>query len=263
MKINIVDTPGHADFGGEVERALKMADGALLLVDAAEGPLPQTRFVLSKALELGLPADRRHQQDRPPRRAGPMRCSNEVFDLFCELEAPTTSSSTSRPSTPSAATASPSGDLEDEAQGPRRRSSRPSWSACRPPQRRPRRAALRCSSTTSSYDDYVGRLAIGRIVARQASPPAATVALMRDDGTKRVKVGNVYGFDGLKQVEVGRGVRRRHLLHRRASRTCTSATRSPIPRTPCALPRINVDEPTLKMTSTSTPRPSPARAAST
>ncbi len=69
VKINIIDTPGHADFGGEVERVLNMADGCLLLVDAVEGPMPQTRFVLKKALELGLRADRGHQQDRPPRRA--------------------------------------------------------------------------------------------------------------------------------------------------------------------------------------------------
>ncbi len=68
-KINIVDTPGHADFGGEVERILRMVDGVLLLVDAADGPMPQTRFVLRKALELGLQAHRGHQQDRPQRRA--------------------------------------------------------------------------------------------------------------------------------------------------------------------------------------------------
>src|SRR5262245_5254946 len=85
-KLNIIDTPGHADFGGEVERTLKMADGALLLVDAAEGPLPQTRFVLSKALELGMPVvvvinkidrpDARHEQTL-----------DDVFSLFCDLEA--------------------------------------------------------------------------------------------------------------------------------------------------------------------------------
>ena len=68
-RINIVDTPGHADFGGEVERILNMVDGALVLVDAAEGPLPQTKFVVSKALKVGPEADRRHQQGRPPRRA--------------------------------------------------------------------------------------------------------------------------------------------------------------------------------------------------
>ena len=84
--INIVDTPGHADFGGEVERVLSMVDGVVLLVDAAEGPLPQTRFVLRKAFERGPAADRRHQQDRPRRRAG-QEVLNEVYDLFIDLDA--------------------------------------------------------------------------------------------------------------------------------------------------------------------------------
>src|SRR5438132_299063 len=85
-KVNIIDTPGHADFGGEVERVLKMADGALLLVDAAEGPLPQTRFVLRKAFECGLkPIVVVNKIDRPDAR--PVDVLNAVFDLFCELEA--------------------------------------------------------------------------------------------------------------------------------------------------------------------------------
>jgi GTP-binding protein len=86
VTINIIDTPGHADFGGEVERTLKMADGAILLVDAAEGPLPQTRFVLSKAIELGLPIlVVINKIDRPDAR--PDDVLSEAFDLFCELEA--------------------------------------------------------------------------------------------------------------------------------------------------------------------------------
>src|SRR5438094_2146559 len=85
-KVNIIDTPGHADFGGEVERVLKMADGALLLVDAAEGPLPQTRFVLRKAFECGLrPIVVINKLDRPDAR--PTEVLNQVFDLFVELEA--------------------------------------------------------------------------------------------------------------------------------------------------------------------------------
>src|SRR4051794_26507864 len=86
VKINIVDTPGHSDFGGEVERTLMMADGALLLVDAAEGPLPQTRFVLRKCLELGFPVivviNKIDRSD-----ARPKEVLNEVFDLFCDLDA--------------------------------------------------------------------------------------------------------------------------------------------------------------------------------
>src|SRR5204862_1150439 len=85
-KVNIIDTPGHADFGGEVERVLRMADGALLLVDAAEGPLPQTRFVLRKAFEFGLrPIVVINKIDRPDAR--PMEVLNAVFDLFVELDA--------------------------------------------------------------------------------------------------------------------------------------------------------------------------------
>src|ERR1700745_3723765 len=85
-KVNIIDTPGHADFGGEVERVLKMGDGALLLVDAAEGPLPQTRFVLRKAFECGLrPIVVINKIDRPD--AGPTEVLNAVFDLFVELDA--------------------------------------------------------------------------------------------------------------------------------------------------------------------------------
>src|SRR5438874_12938906 len=85
-KVNIIDTPGHADFGGEVERVLRMADGALLLVDAAEGPLPQTRFVLRRAFEVGLrPIVVINKIDRPDAR--PTAVLNEVFDLFVELEA--------------------------------------------------------------------------------------------------------------------------------------------------------------------------------
>ena len=85
-RINIVDTPGHADFGGEVERILSMVDGVVLLVDAAEGPLPQTKFVLGKALRLGLQADRADQQGRPLRRPA-HEVHDEVFDLFAALEA--------------------------------------------------------------------------------------------------------------------------------------------------------------------------------
>src|SRR5690606_11760473 len=84
--VNIIDTPGHADFGGEVERTLKMADGVILLVDSAEGPLPQTRFVLGKAIELGLPiivvVNKIDRHD-----ARPDEVLSETFDLFCELEA--------------------------------------------------------------------------------------------------------------------------------------------------------------------------------
>ena len=105
-KINIIDTPGHADFGGEVERILSMADGAIVLVDAAEGPLPQTKFVLTKALKKGIkPMIVVNKIDRPDAR--PDEVLNEVFDLFRLRWKPMTSSWISRCSTPRAATAGP------------------------------------------------------------------------------------------------------------------------------------------------------------
>ena len=112
VKINIVDTPGHADFGGEVERTLTLVDGVLLLVDAAEGPLPQTRFVLKKALEAGLtPVVVINKIDRQDAR--PAEVLDEVYDLFIDLERRGVSS-TSRCSTPTPARASPSAHLDDD-----------------------------------------------------------------------------------------------------------------------------------------------------
>ena len=98
-KINIVDTPGHADFGGEVQRIMKMVDSVLLLVDAFEGPMPQTKYVLKKSLEQGLAPDRGHQQDRPPQRP-PRRGAERASSTCSSNWAPTTSSSISRCSTP-------------------------------------------------------------------------------------------------------------------------------------------------------------------
>ena len=123
VHINIVDTPGHADFGGEVERTLTLVDGVLLLVDAAEGPLPQTRFVLKKALEAGLPPDRRHQQDRPPGRARRPRCSTRSTTSSSTSTPPRTSSS-SPSSTPNARTGTATRDLKDDGHDPGARSSR-------------------------------------------------------------------------------------------------------------------------------------------
>ena len=113
VKINIVDTPGHADFGGEVERTLTLVDGVLLLVDAAEGPLPQTRFVLKKALEAGLHADRGHQQDRPPGRA-PGRGARRGLRPLHRPRGRRRTSSSSRCSTPTPATGIATTELTDD-----------------------------------------------------------------------------------------------------------------------------------------------------
>ena len=159
-RINIVDTPGHADFGGEVERTLKMVDGVLLLVDASEGPLPQTRFVLRKALEAGLtPIVVINKIDRPDARAGEVL--DEVFDLFIDLDA--TEEQLDFP-----------GALLQRPRGPLPAARRTSWTKTLkplfeeivrsvPPPRFDPEMPLQLLFTNLDYDDYVGRLAIGRI----------------------------------------------------------------------------------------------------
>src|SRR5438552_4106209 len=161
IKVNIIDTPGHADFGGEVERVLKMADGALLLVDAAEGPLPQTRFVLRKAFEAGhRPIVVINKIDRPDAR--PTDVLNSVFDLFVELDAddatldfPTIYAS-GRQGVATTDLAVPATDL------------RPLFDAILkhvPPPDVDADAPLQMLVTTLDWSDYVGRIAIGRVVA--------------------------------------------------------------------------------------------------
>src|SRR5262245_58142259 len=160
-KINIIDTPGHADFGGEVERVLKMADGALLLVDAAEGPLPQTRFVLRKAFECGLrPIVVINKIDRPDARA--VDVLNAVFDLFCELEAddatldfPTIYAS-GRNGVATTDLAVTPADI------------RPLFDAILkhvPPPEVDIEKPLQMLVVTLDWSDYVGRIAVGRVVA--------------------------------------------------------------------------------------------------
>ena len=166
-KINIVDTPGHADFGGEVERTLRLVDGVLLLVDAAEGPLPQTRFVLRKALEAGLPpVVVINKIDRADAR--PAEVLDEVYDLFIDLGAdenqldfPVLYTDARRGTRPPAWT-SPARTLEPLfeailADDPRARA-RPGHGPPAP-------------GGHLDYDDYVGRLAIGRVDERHASAP--------------------------------------------------------------------------------------------
>ena len=132
IKINIVDTPGHSDFGGEVERALKIVDGVMLLVDASEGPLPQTRYVLMKALEAQAAADRGDQQDRPPGRAHPGSAERNLRSVHRSGRRPKTSS-ISRCSTPTPRPASPRLRLEDRRRQICGRCSTPSSKHIPPP----------------------------------------------------------------------------------------------------------------------------------
>src|SRR4051812_12691223 len=172
-KINIVDTPGHADFGGEVERTLLMADGALLLVDAAEGPLPQTRFVLKHALARGMPVIVViNKIDRKDARAGEVL--NETFDLFCDLEA-----SDAQTDFRVLYTIATKGEAHREL-GDESTDLTPLLETIRdyvPPPGGSLSEPLQMIVTNIGYDEYVGRLAIGKIMNGQLSPAQQVLRL--------------------------------------------------------------------------------------
>ncbi len=242
IKINIVDTPGHADFGGEVERTLTLVDGVLLLVDAAEGPLPQTRFVLKKALEAGLPPvvviNKIDRQD-----ARPAEVLDEIYDLFIDLDA-----AEDQLDFPVLYTDAKRGiaklDPEDDS-----RTLAPLFEtlvARIPPPRFDPAMGLQLRVASLDWDDYVGRLLIGRIVngtVRQAD----RVAVARRDGTvEYAKVTVLYGYDGLKRIEIpeagpGEIVALAGIETMEIGETVADADN------PVALPLIRVDEPTVAM----------------
>src|SRR6266446_6245428 len=196
-KVNIIDTPGHADFGGEVERVLKMADGCLLLVDAAEGPLPQTRFVLRKAFENKLkPIVVINKIDRGDAR--PMDVLNAVFDLFCELDADeetldfTTIYAAGRQGISTTDLASPAVDLH------------PLFDAILakvPPPEVVPDGPLQMLVTTLDWSDYVGRIAIGKVIAGKIRK-GQRVALLKHTGQRvDTSVKQLYVFDRLGRTE--------------------------------------------------------------
>jgi GTP-binding protein len=241
-KINIIDTPGHADFGGEVERVLKMADGALLLVDAAEGAMPQTRFVLRKAFECGLrPIVVINKIDRPDAR--PAEVLNGVFDLFVELGAddatldfPTIYAS-GRQGVATSDLGTPARDI------------RPLYDAILrhvPPPEVDITTPLQMQVITLDYSDYVGRIAIGKVFAGTVQS-GQTVAVLKHDGrrldekiaelhvfdrlgrapTKEVTAGDICAVVGLEDVDIG-------------------DTIADVGQ-PVSLPPLRIDEPTLDM----------------
>lgn len=241
-KINIIDTPGHADFGGEVERVLKMADGALLLVDAAEGPMPQTRFVLRKAFECGLrPIVVINKIDRPDARAPEVL--NGVFDLFVELEAddatldfPTLYAS-GREGIATTDLATPAKTI------------RPLFDAILkhvPPPRVRAQAPLQMLVVTLDYSDYVGRIGIGRVMAGKIRKGDRVALLKRDGSRSDERVVQLYTFDRLGRVEadeVGAGDICAVVGIEKVDIGDTLADIE----NPVALPPITVDEPTLDM----------------
>ena len=198
-RINIVDTPGHADFGGEVERILQMVDGVLLLVDAFEGCMPQTRFVLRKALELcKIPIVVVNKVDRPDAR--PMEVVDEALELFIELGA--TAEQLDFPVVYASARDGQSGMTPDTLQNDMRPLFDTIISAIPEPAGDPE-APLQILFSSIDYDDYVGRIGIGR-VERGTAKRAMPAVICGGDDNRRIdtKITRLYRYEGLKRVEV-------------------------------------------------------------
>jgi GTP-binding protein len=241
-KINIVDTPGHADFGGEVERTLKMVDGVMLLVDASEGPLPQTRFVLKKALELGLPPivviNKIDRKD-----ARPAEVLDEIYDLFIDLDA-----HEDQLDFPVLYTIAREGICRLTPDGEDHRLAPLFEEIVRtiPAPRYDRQMPLQMLVLNLDYSDFVGRLAIARVVNGYVRG-RQEVALARLDGTlARTRVTRLYAFEGLERVEVeeagpGDIVALAGFEEVNIGETITD------PVDPHPLPRVTVDEPTVSM----------------
>jgi GTP-binding protein len=241
-KINIVDTPGHSDFGGEVERALKMVDGVMLLVDASEGPLPQTRYVLRKALEARLPAvvviNKIDRQD-----ARPQEVLNEVYDLFIDLDAVE-----DQLEFPVLYTNARDGKARLEADGPDQ-DLRPLFDALVkhiPPPPGSSEAVLQLLIANLDYSDYLGRLGIGRIFSGTIRVGENVAVARRDGRLTTNKVTKLFTFDGLKRIDVesapcGEIVALAGFEGIAIGETITSA------ETPAPLPTLHIDEPTLSM----------------
>lgn len=195
--INIVDTPGHADFSGEVERILKMVDGVLLLVDASEGPMPQTKFVLKKSLELQLkPIVVINKIDRAEAR--PLEALDEVFDLFVELSA--TDEQLDFPYVFTSAKTGVAKHLLEE-KGTDLVPLFETIIGRIPPPAGNEEAPLQMLVTTLEYDNFLGRLALGRISQGQIRS-GETIALINKDGViERGRVSKLLGFEGLRKVE--------------------------------------------------------------
>jgi GTP-binding protein len=241
VKINIVDTPGHADFGGEVERTLQMVDGVLLLVDAAEGPLPQTRFVLSKALRLGLPPIVViNKIDRADARAAEVL--DEIYDLFIDLDA-----ADEQLDFPVFCTDARKGLCYSGIDGeftnllPLMEEILKTIPA---PKGDPS-APLQLLVTNLDYSDYLGRLAVGRIVNGTLAANS-TVAISREDGLGKARVGVVYSHEGLKRVDVETAIAGDIVALAGLDEVTIGDSLLDLDD-PKPLPRIAVDEPTMSM----------------
>jgi GTP-binding protein len=241
VKINIVDTPGHADFGGEVERTLAMVDGVMLLVDASEGPLPQTRFVLKKALEANLPPIVCiNKIDRPDARVAEVL--DEIYDLFIDLDAtegqldfPVVYTN-ARARTATRDLKQPGKDLQPLCDLIVQTLPGPAFDPALPTQ---------FQANNLDYNDYVGRVAIGRLKSGKLA--AGNYTLCRADGTQQaVKVTQVYGWRGLKRVEID-SVDAGDIVAIAGIEDIGIGDTVADRENPKALPALRIDEPTITM----------------
>ena len=242
VKINIVDTPGQSDFGGEVERTLKMVDGVLLLVDASEGPLPQTRFVLKKALELKLPPILViNKIDRSDARI--QTVLNEVYDLFIDLDA-----TEEQLEFPVIYTNAKQGvaklTIEDDSDN-----LKPLFEMITktiPPPADESSGILQLLVTNIDYDDYIGRLAIGRIFSGTVKV-GDYVSMIKEDGeVSKTKVSSLFTFQGLERIETTK-VSAGEIIALAGIEGINIGDTITDTETPRALPRIKVDKPTISM----------------
>ena len=245
IKINIVDTPGHADFGGEVERALKIVDGVMLLVDASEGPLPQTRYVLMKALEARLPPIVViNKIDRPDARI--QEVLNEIYDLFIDLDA-----AEEQLDFPVVYTNARAGlaKLSMDAEATDLRPLFDTILERIPSPVGDPAGILQLLVANLDYNDYLGRLAIGRVFNGVLNLGDEVSVCKLDGSLQKTRITKLFSFEGLKRVEETRGEPGAVLAIAGVEGitigdTITSA------ETPKPLPRVQIDEPTIAMTFT-------------
>ena len=242
VHINIVDTPGHTDFGGEVERTLKLVDGVLLLVDASEGPLPQTRFVLRKALEAELPQivviNKIDRSD-----ARPAEVLDEIYDLFIDLDA--TEEQLEFPvlyANAKAGTCRTTQEGEDQSLAPLFEQILTTV----PAPRFDDTAPLQLLITTLDYDDYVGRLAIGRVFNGHIGEKQRTVLCRRDGTFEEVQIAILYGYRGLDREKIKEAGPGDIVAFAGVENINIGETLSSI-EDPRPLPPVQVDEPTLSV----------------
>jgi len=242
VKINIVDTPGHADFGGEVERTLKMVDGVLLLVDASEGPLPQTRFVLKKALEFNLPPILViNKIDRHDARI--QEVLNEVYDLFIDLDA-----TEEQLEFPIVYTNAKLGiaKLHPDDNAKDLRCLFELILHAVPPPEGDEQGPLQLLVTNIDYNDYVGRLAIGRIFSGSVKAGDWVSMINGRGGPVEIKVASLYAFHGLERVEI-KEARAGDIVALAGIEGINIGDTIADSEDPEPLPRIAVDEPTISM----------------